>query len=182
MGCPGVRRNNVGGNAYEVDADPRNMSAAISLLPSLSWRALDRDSTTGRVNSGRVAQPVWSQFRSEATGWQQKAAERLADLYCLPVGWDGFDGRPVDSSTAAFALVALSEIMTEETPMPSLMPLSYGGVQIEWHRRGWDIEIEVVRPNKMVLWAHDIERDNECHVDLENDLTIVHQFMDRIRG
>jgi hypothetical protein len=38
--------------------------------------------------------------------------------------------------------MVLVEVMDNDAPAPSVVPLSDGGVQLEWHRRGRNLEIE----------------------------------------
>ena len=38
--------------------------------------------------------------------------------------------------------------MRKDLPSPSIVPTSRGGVQIEWHVKGIDLEIEVVTPHR----------------------------------
>lgn len=37
----------------------------------------------------------------------------------------------------------LNEVMEDFTPAPSCVPTSEGGIQLEWHRSGIDLEIEI---------------------------------------
>lgn len=41
------------------------------------------------------------------------------------------------------ALVLLSLIATDDTPRPDVCPMSKGGVQLEWHVNGFDLELYV---------------------------------------
>ena len=52
-------------------------------------------------------------------------------LLALPQGWDSYDASPICS----IALETLGKF--------AIVPLSSGGVQLEVHRNGYDIEIEI---------------------------------------
>lgn len=39
------------------------------------------------------------------------------------------------------ALLLLSLIATDDTPRPDVCPMSHGGVQLEWHVNGFDLEL-----------------------------------------
>jgi len=56
-------------------------------------------------------------------------------LLALKDGWDGYDGR-APTSAAVHAAVAIKQNL-------ALVPLSSGGVQLEAHAGGLDLEIEI---------------------------------------
>jgi len=72
----------------------------------------------------------------------------MDELRGLPVGWDGHGGKPLDGAVADFTLHLLIKAMPSGTPLPQLVPLSHGGVQLEWHDDGIDLEIEIEAPNR----------------------------------
>lgn len=55
----------------------------------------------------------------------------LASLSTLPDDWDGYGAATI--SDAALAVVRALHVV----------PTVNGGVQIEWHANGWDVEVEV---------------------------------------
>ena len=64
--------------------------------------------------------------------------------------------------------------------MPAIMPLSDGGVQIEWHRKGWDIEIEMVSKGEINVFAHDILNGVEDNFSLSDDVDRVKSILKKI--
>jgi hypothetical protein len=112
------------------------------------------------IDDARSRTDALTAFRCD---WRNYVVERLTQLCRLKRGWDGHGGRPLDGATAIFTGQVLASMMLPDVPRPSIMPLSYGGAQIEWHRRGWDVEIEVAAPNRVVVYTHEIA----CAVDKE---------------
>jgi hypothetical protein len=64
----------------------------------------------------------------------------------------------------------LESTMRDDTPAPWVVPLSDGGVQMEWHERGLDIEIGVPPSDESIdvwsndahgRWAHEYEVNDE---------------------
>ncbi len=53
------------------------------------------------------------------------------------------DSRPTQRAAVAGMLTILIEVLDSRTPPPSVVPTWNGGVQVEWHRNGVDLEIEV---------------------------------------
>ncbi len=59
------------------------------------------------------------------------------EIEALPKGWDNYRGEPI----SAAALDAVASF--------SVVPCSHGGVQIEVHRDGFDIEIEIAADGRI---------------------------------
>ncbi|MCL4850147.1 MAG: hypothetical protein KJZ78_02055 [Bryobacteraceae bacterium] len=74
--------------------------------------------------------------------WLKPTIQVLTDLLQLPQNWDGYGASQVREQIAQQALLMLIEVMENDAPPPSIVPLSDGGVQVEWHRRGKNLEIE----------------------------------------
>jgi len=75
--------------------------------------------------------------------WMPRIAERAATLLSLPDGWDSYGADRVEPGAIRSALSLLQLVSTADTTAPALVPLSDGRVQVEWHRQGQDLEIEV---------------------------------------
>ena len=65
--------------------------------------------------------------------WHSEALAELAKLEGLVPGWDGYAGLPVSRLHANRALRFLGQFMEDGLPMPEIVPLADGGVQLEWH-------------------------------------------------
>lgn len=73
--------------------------------------------------------------------WIASVVERLDHLFALPEDWDGEGGLPLHFETAMAVLDFLLTRAFHETPAPQIVPSGTGGVQIEWHKAGSDLEI-----------------------------------------
>jgi hypothetical protein len=73
--------------------------------------------------------------------WIASVVDRLDHLLALPDNWDGEGGLPLDFETAMAMLAFLLATAFHETPAPQLVPSGTGGIQIEWHMAGSDLEI-----------------------------------------
>jgi hypothetical protein len=102
------------------------------------------------------------------------------ELCRLPHGWDGHDGKPANPDTVVFAANIIAGLMRPRVPMPSVMPLSYGGVQIEWHRNNWDVEIEIIAPNRMHVFAYNLISGIEESYELTNSLERINHLIEKI--
>lgn len=62
-------------------------------------------------------------------------ATRIGGFRDLGHGWDTYDAIPISEHAICLAYVVCA--------LPSVVPTSNGGVQFEWHRMGWDVEVEI---------------------------------------
>ena len=68
------------------------------------------------------------------------AAKRAAlNLLALKENWDSY-GAPIISKMAVDAALRLWNVLAT---VPSFVPMSNGGVQIEWHSQGFNVELEI---------------------------------------
>lgn len=75
--------------------------------------------------------------------WAGDAEQQLQLLVELPRGWDGRRAEPVTELAVKTVVLVLAEVMAGGTPSPQYFPLPDGGLQVEWHAGGHDIEVEV---------------------------------------
>jgi hypothetical protein len=120
------------------------------------------------------------QDSQQSLAWADKVGDRLATLLQLPQGWDGHNGRPVSRSTASYAMHVIAKLVGPGVPAPSIVAGSYGGLQIEWHRKGWDIEFEIIAPNNIFALARNVATGEEEETKVETDLNALQQFVARI--
>jgi hypothetical protein len=78
--------------------------------------------------------------------WKARVDQRLAELSKLRRGWDGYGADPISSTALNFAGAVLESVMTAYSPAPSIVPTHGGGLQLEWHIGGIDVELMIYRP------------------------------------
>ena len=113
-----------------------------------------------------------NKYQIEETDFKHRILSELVnsignDIICLtelPDGWDGHDGIPVKVELANFALRIINEIVCYNMPIPSVVPGSDGTLQIEWHMNGFDIEIDILEPNKFIAERLDLDGNNEPEI------------------
>jgi hypothetical protein len=74
--------------------------------------------------------------------WLPSTLRKFVQLLDLPPNWDGYGARAVEPATAQRALRVLLDAVPPTAPVPYVVPSPAGGVQIEWHEPGGDVEIE----------------------------------------
>lgn len=113
--------------------------------------------------------------------WTEEVTDRLETLIRLPVGWDGYRGKPTSFVNANFALQMLNNICGLETRAPQIVPGVAGDVQVEWHSLKGDIELHVKGPNNVHAWRAVTGGDPDGEdLDLTVDFSIVAQWVKEI--
>lgn len=104
------------------------------------------------------------------------AIDMLAELYAkvnsllsLERDWDSYGAERISADSALNALWLLLQVMDTKTPMPSIVPVANGDVQIEWHTGGVDLEVDV----------HD---DSYGIDDVEYELLDIDDLLEKVEG
>ena len=93
------------------------------------------------------------------------------------MNWDSYGAHPVNPECVSYALQLLRSTMQPDTPPPDVVPTSGGGVQIEWHTRGIDLEIEVVSPGRSSILYEDHREGTQWEGEITADLTHLRQLI-----
>jgi len=101
-------------------------------------------------------------------------AKRLIDL---PENWDSYGARPIDPRLIEYGLSLLNELTPSQTPLPTMVPTSRGGIQLEWHCRDIDLEIRVESLGSLHVSFEDSRTLEEWDGDLTTSLEPQHRFL-----
>lgn len=112
------------------------------------------------VIENELGQPSWIM-------WAVRAAQQLLSL---PENWDSYGARPVKPEAVVSALELLSMIMRLNTPLPEIVPTIQGGVQLEWHTRDIDLEIEVEVRGRYCVCYQDHRTGTEWEKEITSNL------------
>lgn len=103
--------------------------------------------------------------------WLLQTTKALVGLLWLPPDWDSYGALPIEPGHVVGALELLTEIMQDDTSTPTVVPTCRGGVQLEWHTRGIDLEIEVLSRHRFHASFEDSTIGNQWERELTSDLT-----------
>jgi hypothetical protein len=78
-----------------------------------------------------------------APPWLYTVLGRIQCLMALRPNWDSYGSRSIDANAVSYALEFLRTSMPQEGKAPQIVPTSKGGLQLEWHANGIDLEVEV---------------------------------------
>lgn len=90
-------------------------------------------------------QPHWVSVTPLPTAslWLIEALRRIRSLSELKANWDGY-GSPSLSEPAVAAVVRLLKALEHHRPeMPTIRPVPGGGLQMDWHFKDRELEIEI---------------------------------------
>lgn len=114
--------------------------------------------------------------------WAAPVAKSLLDLLQLPPGWNSYAARPISPRAVGTVLALLARTMRPETPVPSVIPMSRGDIQLEWHLRGMDIEVVVPAEGPVRVWYEDVGRGAERELTLAEDAEPLREILDALTG
>ena len=91
------------------------------------------------------ASPQWSRvvLVSELSQWQIEAIRKLVQLLALPRDWDSYGSSPPSEVAVKAAGSLILDIDLEYVVSPRIVPVSGGGVQLEWRVGSRELEIEI---------------------------------------
>jgi hypothetical protein len=99
---------------------------------------LARDAGTSNAKQRQV---IALQVQQPAADWLRSAVQRIENLTTLARDWNSYGSHPVTAEAALAAVRFLLDTAYRELGAPAIVPLPDGGVQVEWHRGGLDVEI-----------------------------------------
>lgn len=134
------------------------------------------DREVRRPSSVEVSSAAIDQLRAT---WLDQAVGEILELSKLEPGWDSYKGVPVGKALAGYAISVLTNLVTGSTPRGSVHPLSGGGLQVEWHRDGNDLEITFYAPYEIEATFTDAAGQEQV-VNVQDDVTPLRDLVAQI--
>lgn len=116
----------------------------------------------------------------EHASWLGAAARRLDHLLRLPTNWDGYHSGAAEVNHALAALNYLRRVMWPGTLAPAIVPLSGGGIQLEWHSGGLDLEITFSSDADSGVYWEDLNSGLDFEGPLEENVREVRSLLARL--
>ena len=92
--------------------------------------------------------------------------EEIHRLKALASNWDSYGALCVDPNIIERAEELLLTLVQPETPWPTIVPTARGGIEIEWHTRGIDLEINFSSANQVSVSFENLRASTEWERDL----------------
>jgi hypothetical protein len=112
---------------------------------------------TARVLSGDEGWALVIDATEPLGSWVEDVAQRVFYLLSLPEGWDSYGARRVNPDAITEALRLLGEAMSagQDIQLPDLTPGPNGEIQLDWHRDGTILEVDISDPTSATVFFHD---------------------------
>lgn len=115
--------------------------------------------------------------------WLSSCERRLEELRELRDGWDGHGGKALRDDVLGFVKKMIRQIAHPKLPEPQIVPLSYGGIQLEWHTRGIDFEIEIEQPYRILVFYESTETGDHLEFEIgDAPIDRLSAYLDRLAG
>jgi hypothetical protein len=125
------------------------------------------------------SRPVWI-LGVARYPWEEPTVRRLARLYVLQASWDGADARPIPPDVLNMTQIVLRTLMRPTTLAPNVVPTVQGGIQLEWHARGLDVELEVLPTGRIEVLVSDLGTHEEAEGSLFSTFRALASAIDRL--
>jgi len=111
--------------------------------------------------------------------WLNQTIAEIVRLMWLPRDWNSDNPRQIEPKSIEKILAVLLTILDSDSTPPAVVPTTRGGVQVEWHQNGIDLEIESFNSSKLEYYFSDSKGDKEGTI--EDDPAILKQFTSRLK-
>src|SRR5438105_11712274 len=91
-------------------------------------------------------------LREGSPPWLSSALADIARIAALPPGWDGYGSPQLSVEEWEQATQLLASVTHSDLPAPKIVPVSGGGIQIEWQHCGRELELEIVAGAQEVIF------------------------------
>ncbi len=106
--------------------------------------------------------------------------ERLYSLTELQAGWNSYGARPIRLDVIRHVTRWIPRLIQPTTPGPAVVPRVNGGLQLEWHRKGVDLEIMVDSPTDIRIEAEDLASNEATEASLVGNEELLRTWIARI--
>lgn len=83
----------------------------------------------------------WQDNGRPLPGWFDPLLQGFVDVLTLPPDWNSYQANTIDPNIVHDAMDFIVAVLAPTNPAPRVVPLSTGGIQLEWHRNGIDLEV-----------------------------------------
>ena len=98
--------------------------------------------------------------------WQIDAVKKILSFRSLLPNWDSYGSEPVNERAINVALDLIDYVGFGNVPAPRVIPVSGGGIQLEWVKGNRELEVEI-HPHGSIdyLTVHDGEPTDENEIE-----------------
>lgn len=112
--------------------------------------------------------------------WLPTTARALVVLLRLPPNWDSYGAGEIEPDAVVHALALLTVTMRPDTPAPAVVPTPHGGVQLEWHTRESDLEVEITPTGRLHVAYENHLDGHEWEDELNSELDPLRRYLEEL--
>ncbi len=118
---------------------------------------------------GQMYRIEWQDYGQPLPAWFDKVMQGFVDLRTLPRNWDSYGASPIDQKIIQSALDLINVLLGPTSPAPRVVPMSSGGLQLEWHPDSIDLEVVFDRDEQPFFYYRNRVSGDESEHGLPQD-------------
>jgi hypothetical protein len=123
----------------------------------------------------------------DISDFSDRVERQLARMASLSPGWDREEARPIDGAVIEAARGFLSRLGKHSPPVPDIVPLARGTLQLEWHDGPRSLELEFEGPEEIryLKWHPEegVEEEDSIAVgDDDQAMSLIRWFLGNERN
>jgi hypothetical protein len=125
------------------------VASGVTAIPSFAAATVTASCSVTYVSPSVFAAGGYAQWSSiiptgTLSQWQIQGIKRLNQVLLLPNNWDSYGSSPPTPDAANIAMDVLTGIDIEYFVAPQIIPVSGGGLQLEWEIGSRRLELEIL--------------------------------------
>lgn len=149
---------------YETPTYVGSLSSSEALPSPSSTSISEKDSFNQEWSASRPTIPIAAHkviIKGDVPVWINNIVVRLNELLDLPVNWDSYGADKIHFRSAIYVIEMLTVLFNSNIPEPSIVPISNGGIQMEWHTNEANLEIDIQPDRTTVYYFHHEQFEDE---------------------
>lgn len=124
---------------------------------------------------------VFVHFAAPAPTWARRIFDDLGELATYGPDWDTYGAAAIDRASVEQAGRFISQQALRGIAAPAVVPMTDGGIQLEWHTGGVDLEISFSAEDPGV-YARDLTGQEEHELPLGEAGALLRRYRERLTG
>jgi hypothetical protein len=122
----------------------------------------------------------WQEFDQPLPAWFDPLMQGFVDLLTLPSDWNSYGAGPIDQDIVLDAMGYVNDLLGPASPAPRVAPLSSGGLQLEWHRKGIDLEVVFDRDGQPFFYCRNPVTGEDSEHELPEESALLRSIIGKL--
>ena len=122
----------------------------------------------------------WQEFDKPLPAWFDPLMQGFVDLLTLPHDWNSYGAGAIDQNMVLSAMNLITGLLGPTSPVPRVVPLSSGGLQLEWHRKGIDLEVVFDRNEQPFFYCRNRVTGEDSEHELPEDSVLLRSIIGKL--